>query len=251
MPRIPHAVSTLVVMIVLTVLPSTSPAADCAGLPTAEQLRVFLGQAATGTGIGPALGPGTGVGVLFGGQRMWAAVVNRDGRLCAVTTSTADPTQVWPGSQAIAKAKAYTANAFSLNDFQLSTARLYTFALPGHSLFGLNQSNPFVPFFLAPTGGAGGGLGQVAGGIITFGGGVPVYAGGGIVGGLGVSGDTACADHEIAKRVRDLAGLNPPGGPTVDDIDYEPASIFAHPLCIQTVKNGAELSAVEVPVPLP
>src|SRR3712207_4913753 len=82
MPRIPHAVRTLVVMLALTGLPSISQAADCAGLPTAEQLRVFLGQAATGAGIGPALGPGTGVGGLFGGQRMWAAVVNRDGRLC-------------------------------------------------------------------------------------------------------------------------------------------------------------------------
>ena len=151
---------------------------------------------------------------------MWAAVVNRDGDLCGFITSQTDPTQVWPGSQAIAKAKAYTANAFSLDGLALSTALLYTFVRPGHSLYGLNNSNPFNPSFLAPASGAGGGNNQIAGGIITFGGGVPLYAGGKIIGGLGVSGDTACADHEIAKRVRNLAGLDPPGGPLTDDITY-------------------------------
>jgi uncharacterized protein GlcG (DUF336 family) len=142
-------------------------------------------------------------------------------------------------------------NAFSNDILPLSTALLYTFALPGHSLFGLNNSNPSNAHLLAPTSGSGGGKGLVAGGIIMFGGGVPLYDGSEIIGGLGVSGDTACADHEIAKRVRQLAGLNPPGGAKADDIDYDPASIFAHPLCINTVKNGDTLSAVEVPVPLP
>ena len=126
--------------------------------------------------------------------------------------------KVWPGSQAIAKAKAYTANAFSNDTLALSTARLYTFSQPGHSLFGLNNSNPFDPQDLAPPSGQGGGQGQIAGGIITFGGGVPLYKNGKIIGALGVSGDTACTDHEIAKRVRTLAGLDPPGGPSVDDI---------------------------------
>jgi hypothetical protein len=41
---------------------------------------------------------------------------------------------------------------------------------------------------------------------------VPLYRNGKIVGALGVSGDTSCADHEIAKRVRDIANLNPPAG---------------------------------------
>jgi uncharacterized protein GlcG (DUF336 family) len=173
---------------------------------------------------------------------MWGAVVNRDGELCAFTTSTTDPTQVWPGSQAIAKAKAYTANAFSLDVLALSTAMLYTFVQPGHSLFGLNNSNPFNPLALAPPKGSSGGVGQIAGGIITFGGGAPLYnAAGKIIGGLGISGDTACADHEIAKKVRDLAGLNPPGGATADDISYssvDGASTFTHPLCPNTVRNG-------------
>ncbi|HYT04744.1 MAG TPA: heme-binding protein [Gemmatimonadales bacterium] len=169
---------------------------------------------------------------------MWAAVVNRNGELCAFATSMADATQVWPGSQAIAKAKAYTANAFSLDVLALSTAMLYTFTQPGHSLWGLNQSNLFNPEFLAPPSGEGGGKGEIAGGIITFGGGVALYSGGRVVGGLGISGDTACTDHEIAKRVRDEAGMNPPNS---DDISYSSVdgpSVFSHPLCPNTFRNG-------------
>jgi hypothetical protein len=78
--------------------------------------------------------------------------------------------------------------------------------------------------------------------LIFFGGGVPLYKNGRIIGGLGVSGDTSCADHEIAKRVRHLLGLNPPGGPTADDISYssaDGASVFTHPLCVNTYRNGS------------
>jgi uncharacterized protein GlcG (DUF336 family) len=168
---------------------------------------------------------------------MWAAVVNRDGEFCAANTSTDDRSQVWPGSQAIAKSKAYTANAFSLDDFALSTARLYTFTQPGHSLWSLGQSNLFDPRFLNAPGDANRDRGDISGGLIFFGGGLPLYHNGRIIGGLGVSGDTSCADHEIAKRVRDLAGLNPPGGKLADDIVYT-TSVFAHPVCLNTYKNG-------------
>jgi hypothetical protein len=57
------------------------------------------------------------------------------------------------------------------------------------------------------------------------------------VGGLGISGDTSCTDHEIAKRVRNAAGLNPPGGSLIDDIVYA-TSVFAHPVCLNTWLNG-------------
>ena len=207
---------------------------NCAGLPTANEIKALLNEAAALPSAGDA-------GGLFSGTRMWGAVVNRDGEICAFATSTADPDAVWPGSQAIAKAKAYTANAFSLDGLALSTARLYTFTQPGHSLWSLGQSNLFNPQFLAPTGGQGGGKNQIAGGLIFFGGGVPLYKAGKIIGGLGVSGDTSCTDHEIAKRVRDLAGLNPTGGPLVDDITYssvDGASVFTHPLCLNTYRNG-------------
>ena len=209
-----------------------APASKCGALPNEAALKGLLAAA-----------PGTGgdAGGLFHGARMWGAVVNRDGELCASATSTANPTQVWPGSQAIAKAKAYTGNAFSLDSLALSTALLYTFTQPGHSLWSLGQSNLFDPRFLAPPAGQGSGN-QITGGLIFFGGGVPLYnASGKIVGGLGISGDTSCTDHEIAKRVRDLAGLNPPGGPLIDDITYstvDGASAFTHPLCPNTFRNG-------------
>src|SRR5438128_910700 len=155
---------------------------NCEGLPTESQLKNFLSSA-----------PGVGgdAGGLFHGVRMWGAVVNRKGAICVSATSTDDPTQVWPGSQAIAKAKAYTANAFSLDTLPLSTARLYTFTQPGHSLWSLGQSNLFNPKFLAAPSGDDSGDNQIAGGLIFFGGGVPLYKNGKIIGGLGVSGDTS------------------------------------------------------------
>jgi uncharacterized protein GlcG (DUF336 family) len=200
----------------------------CSGLPGAIQLRQLLQDAAD---------TNTPIGGLFEGTRMWGAVVNRDGEFCAANTSTGDRTQVWPGSQAIAKSKAYTANAFSLDSLALSTAMLYTFSQPGHSLNSLGQSNLFDTRFLQTPHTANAHKNEINGGLIFFGGGVALYKDGEIVGGLGVSGDTACADHEIAKRVRDLAGLNPPGGPLVDDIIYT-SSVFAHPVCQNTYKNG-------------
>src|SRR5436190_24363820 len=86
---------------------------NCSGLPSESDLKAKLVAAA-----------GPDIGGLFNGSRMWAALVNREGELCGAVTSTADPTQVWPGSQAIAKAKAYAGNAFSLDSLALSTAML-------------------------------------------------------------------------------------------------------------------------------
>lgn len=207
----------------------------CENLPSAALLRQLLVQAQN---------VNKPIGGLFQGVKMWGAVVNRDGAVCSYTTSTADPSQVWPGSQAIAKSKAYTANAFSLDELPLSTARLYTFTQPDHSLWSLGQSNLFNPQFLASPSGQDGGQNEFVGGLIFFGGGVPLYRNGKIIGALGISGDTSCADHEIAKRVRDLAGMNPTGGALADDIVYsapDPASVFAHPVCPNTYRNGVKI----------
>ncbi len=229
---------TIIGALALSLAPGSTLAAEsegnCHGLPTEAALKGLLTAAP---------GAGGDAGGLFHGKRMWGAIVNRNGELCTATTSTANPTQVWPGSQAIAKSKAYTANAFSLDSLALSTARLYTFTQPGHSLWSLGQSNLFETDFLAPPSGQNGGKEHIVGGLIFFGGGVPLYdSAGKIIGGVGVSGDTSCADHEIAKRVRDLAALNPPGGPHVDDITYSSTdgpSVFTHPLCPNTWRNGA------------
>jgi hypothetical protein len=118
---------------------------------------------------------------------------------------------------------------------------LYTFTQPGHSLNSLGQSNPFDPRFLAEPGGNDDHK-KITGGMIFFGGGVPLYKNGKIIGALGISGDTASCDHEIAKRVRHILGLNPPGGALVDDISYstaDGASVFTHPLSLNTFRNGA------------
>jgi uncharacterized protein GlcG (DUF336 family) len=222
---------------------TSASSSSCQGLPSKATLKAAVLKAAHNYGT---------IGGLFQGTRMWGAVVNRDGEICSFVTSTGDPTKVWPGSQAIAKAKANTANAFSLSTgsiggiagFPLSTAQLYTFVQPGHSLFGLNNSNVLDPDCLAPPSGRGGGAQQICGGIITFGGGVALYQSGKAIGGLGISGDTACADHEIARNTRDALGLNPPGGATVDDISYSSeggASVFTHPLCPNTYHRGTKV----------
>ena len=175
----------------------------------------------------------------------WVAVVNRRGEVCAAAVSTDEPASSWQGSAAIAKAKAYTANAFSTDTQPVSTARLYTLAQPGHSLYGAANANPFDPQCLdTPSGAIAAGKGHVCGGTIVFGGGVPLYKGKTRVGGLGASGDTACADHEIAKRIRHLANLDPEKGEFVDDITFSSAdgpSAFTHPLCANTWRNGKKL----------
>lgn len=208
-------------------------AAGCSDLPGVNELKSLLGKAPT---------DGGDEGGLFHGRREWAVVVNRQGLVCAVAASMGDPTQVWPGSLAIAKAKAYTANAFSLDDAPLSTARLYTLVQPGHSLYGTAASNPFVAGdLLPPDQGQGSNTPRIEGGMIAFGGGVPLYKNNKIIGALGVSGDTACTDHETAKRMRNEAGLNPPGGAHADDITYpsvDGPSVYAHPLCNNTYRDG-------------
>jgi uncharacterized protein GlcG (DUF336 family) len=152
-------------------------------------------------------------GGIFKPNRMWSAIVDREGTLCSVINSGNDP---WPGSRAIAIAKASTANDFSNSALSLSTANLYAPTQPGGSLYGLNNSNPFNPRFAPQKTG----INSVPGGIITFGGGVALYENGMVIGGLGVSGDSSCADHAIAFRMRKLARLNSvPSGVAPDKTD--------------------------------
>jgi uncharacterized protein GlcG (DUF336 family) len=211
---------------------AAAPGVGCRNLPSPSDLKEYLRRAP---------GEGGEAGGLFSGKLEWAAVVNRSGEICTTAVSTDDPASVWPGGQAIAKAKAYTANAFSTDLQPLSTARLYTLTQPGHSLWGLGGPNAFNPTCLESPQAADRTNGKICGGSIAFGGGVPLYRGGTRIGGLGVSGDTACADHEIAKRIRHLAQLDPEKGQYADDIWYaslQGASIFSHPVCPNTWLNG-------------
>jgi len=52
-------------------------------------------------------------------------------------------------------------------------------------------------------------VGQKIGGINVFGGGLALYnKDGTLLGGVGVSGDSSCADHNIAWRLRHIVGLD-------------------------------------------
>jgi uncharacterized protein GlcG (DUF336 family) len=209
--------------------PSATSSADCSALPSGDQLKQYLH-------IAPDSGEAGG---LFHGKSEWGALVNRAGQVCAIVAGTDSVGGRWPGSRNIARAKAFTANGFSTDTLPLSTARLYTLTQPGHSLWGVAQPEPFNPSCLAATSDE-----SVCGGAIAFGGGVPLYKNGRIVGGLGVSGDTPCTDHEIAKRIRHMAGLDPRGGMSADDIVYtktDGPSIYAHPLCPNTWRNGQKI----------
>jgi uncharacterized protein GlcG (DUF336 family) len=209
--------------------PRMVAAAGCSSLPSASDLAKYLKSAPDSTDAGG----------LFHGRAEWGAIVNRNGELCVVNPPSDSTGGYWPGSRAIAMAKAFTANGFSTDTAALSTARLYTLTQPGHSLWGVAQPAPFNPQCLDPNTTI-----KVCGGAIAFGGGVPLYKNGRIVGGLGISGDTPCADHEIAKRVRHMAGYDPAKGESVDDIQYakaDGASIYTHPLCPNTYRNGKKI----------
>ena len=84
-----------------------APARNARDLPSSDDLKKWL---RTAPGVeGEA-------GGLFSGKMEWGTIVNRQGEICATAVATDDPASAWPGSQAISKAKAYTANAYSTDD---------------------------------------------------------------------------------------------------------------------------------------
>jgi uncharacterized protein GlcG (DUF336 family) len=145
---------------------------------------------------------------------MWATIVDRDGTVCAVAFSGTDRGAQWPGSRVISAQKANTANAFGLDKQALSTANLYSAVQPGGSLFGLQHSNPVNTQVAYQGNSAKIGtakdpmVGSKIGGVNVFGGGLGLYKVNKITGGLGLSGDTSCADHMIAWRVRNKLNLD-------------------------------------------
>jgi len=207
------------------------------------------------------------------GLEMWGTVVNRDGVVCAVAFTGGNRGDQWPGSRVISAQKANTANAFSLPQLALSTANLYSATQPGGSLFGLQLSNP-VNTDVAYGGNAsnyGRGndpmVGGKIGGINVFGGGLALYNEHGVlIGGIGVSGDSSCADHNIAWRTRSTLGLDHvPAGVSGDparkdnivfDITPQPgqmpgvsASGWGHPHCGNTDAAKANESDIAAHLP--
>jgi uncharacterized protein GlcG (DUF336 family) len=235
-----------------------------------EACRNLPGYSALKTALDKAVGDETS-GL---NNQMWATLVNRDGTVCAVAFSGATVGAQWLGSRVISAQKANTGNAFSLDGLALSTANLYSAVQPGGSLYGLQHSNPVNTSvaYKGPAQRFGTAndpmVGGRVGGVNVFGGGLGLYAPGGtLVGGVGVSGDTSCADHNIAWRVRNNLGLdhllsvpgpaslfnNDPTRPDniIFDITANPnggtgvsASGFGHPTCLNT-SGSDSLPAVQ------
>ena len=228
----------------------------CNDLPSHDRLEVALieaqGEANGGFGF-----------------HMWGTVVNRDGVVCAVASTGQDRGDQWPGSRIISAQKANTANSFSLPGFALSTANLFSAVQPGGSLFGLQHSNPVNTIV------AYGGnpdlmgthddpmVGKRIGGVNVFGGGLALYTSEGtLIGAIGVSGDSSCADHNIAWRTRDTLGLDnvPAGvGSPGDNIVYDAtvdsatghtatAGGWGHPACTPDATAVAEGFATTHPI---
>lgn len=200
------------------------------------------------------------VGSANGGfdTEMWATIVDRDGVVRSVVFSGKERGDQWPGSRVISAQKANTANAFSLPDMSLSSANLYAAVQPEKgSLYGLQFSNP-VDVSVAYGGSAESYgtekdhmIGKKIGGVNVFGGGLALYDEDGVLlGALGVSGDTSCADHNIAWKLRHALDLDyVPSGvseikgkmhATDDNIVYDDVD-WAHPVCSDKSREVAEL----------
>jgi uncharacterized protein GlcG (DUF336 family) len=213
------------------------------------------------------------------GLDMWATVVNRDGEVCAVAFTGGDRGDQWPGSRVISGQKANTANAFSLPGLALSTANLWAATQNGGSLFGLQFSNPVDTAVAygenqpnAEHGDNDGSdygtsddpmVGSILGGVNVFGGGLALYDEfDGLLGAVGVSGDSSCADHNIAWRVRDAlgldwvpAGVGTPGDNIIFDVtgaanNFQSPSGFGHPECGVGDPDAGDNAAVIAACPL-
>jgi uncharacterized protein GlcG (DUF336 family) len=224
-----HFVSTVmmfsVASVMLTGFTTISLASDaCQALPGQEQLKAALLAATQAEAAVPTPPPPAKVGTGLKNQ-MWATIVDRDGIVCAVAFTGSNRGAQWPGSRVISAQKANTANSFSLDPtavsnglgqpLALSTANLYSAVQPGGSLFGLQESNPVetANAYKGPSSQYGSAndpmVGQEIGGINVFGGGLALYGPGGkILGGVGVSGDTSCTDHNVAWRLRNILNLD-------------------------------------------
>ena len=217
-------------------------------LPTFERVQFVLDSVQKLANLVVPVGTNPDANGGFG-LDMWATVVDRSGIVRVVAFSGDKEGAQWPASRVISAQKANTANSLSLDGLALSTANLYSAVQPGGSLFGLQESNP------VNTDAAYGGnaddygttsdfmLGKRIGGVNVFGGGLALYdATGAVIGAIGLSGDSSCADHVIAWRVRHALILDyVPGGVAdggnddniVFDIDGSGHSAggWGHPSC--------------------
>ncbi len=246
----------LAIGVTLSLATAAAVAADedhtCAGMPSHHQIRTALEGARAQSNGGFNLD-------------MWATVVNRDGVVCEVAFTGSNRGSQWPGSRVISAQKANTANSFSLPGLALSTANLYAAVQPGGTLYGLQHSNPVdtVVAYRGPASNFGQEddpmVGHRIGGVNVFGGGLALYNFKGVlIGGIGVSGDTSCADHNISWRTRHTLNLDfVPLGVSAhsdDNINYQTlvpvpslANDFSHPIC--KIAGVDAVSAISAALP--
>ena len=186
----------------------------CHGLPDYDELTqslrdiVAVGDPSVNSGLA---------------NHMWATTVNHLGVVCSVTSSSDNQSDQLLAARVISAQKASTANALALPassagllpGMTFSTSHLFAGTQPWGGSFGVqftNQMNPEVAYRGNPSlyGLRGDPMvGGVIGGIIVFAGGIALHdTQGNRVGGLGASGDTGCADHIIAWKMRDAFGLD-------------------------------------------
>jgi uncharacterized protein GlcG (DUF336 family) len=120
------------------------------------------------------------------------ACVNRMGKIVRFASDE----DAWEGSRDVAKAKAFTAMAFSSDENALTTRTIFCATQAEGPLWELGNANQ-AGAHKGP-----GSINQL--GIIEFPGGVPIYINGRLVGGFGVSGDSIALDERTA-----LAGTGP------------------------------------------
>lgn len=143
------------------------------------------------------------------GLPMWAVVVNRDGVVCAVAFSGGDRNAQWLLSRQIAAAKAFTSNGLSTSSTQtLTMAGIYSLVQPSAPLFGLGDGD-LVDATAASKGPSSRWgtandpmVGHIIGGTISFGGGSPLVKVKHVVGGIGVSDDTADRDQAVSDAIK-------------------------------------------------
>ncbi len=185
----------------------------CASLPGYAQLKRALTTARAAETSGT-------------NAQQWAAIVDRNGVVCAVAFTGYDATTQLGIGRISSAMRAYSGNAFSSDassnsngagspGVALSTAQLYGSTQPGAFVanlpnsFPVNQAAAFSPHTAAYGTAADPMVGQVIGGFSAIAGGLGLYAKGQTaVGGIGVAGDHPCTDHDIAWRTRNLLGLD-------------------------------------------
>jgi uncharacterized protein GlcG (DUF336 family) len=169
---------------------------------TNAEVDLIIANAIAQAGVEPSLLRVNGAGVQQM-TRMHVAVVDRRGKVIGFE-SMAD---AWVGSEDIARAKAYTAMAFSSDENALTSRTIGVLSQPGGDLWQIGNSNR--------PGTASGNIDEQ--GLIEFPGGLPLYdANGKLVGGIGVSGDSVCHDENVAEA--GAAGFEPPPVIRVDTV---------------------------------